>query len=56
MTNTLEISSFLKYRYSKSKQFSTKKVRAIATKKSSCLVSLILVNLVATLTVSHSPT
>ena len=55
MTNTLEMSTFLKYHWGKSKQFSTKKVNAIATKKSSCFISLILVNLVANLTVSHSP-
>ena len=53
---TLKISSFLKYRWSKSKQFSTKKVSAIATKKSSCFISLILVNLVVYLTVFHSLT
>ena len=56
ITNTLEMSSLLKYRYSNSKQFPTKHVSAIATQKSSYLISLILVNLVANLTVSHSPT
>ena len=52
MANTLEISSFLKYRYGKSKQFSPKEVNAIASQKSSCFTSLIPVNLIA----NYSPT
>ena len=42
ITNALEMPSFLKYRYSKSRQFSTKQVSAIATQKPSCFISLIL--------------
>ena len=56
MTNTLEISSFLKYRQDKSKQFSTNQVSVIAPQKPSCSTSLTLVNLVVHLTVSYSPT
>ena len=53
MTNTLEMSLFLKYRQCKSKQF---KQNAVAPQIFFCFTILILVNLVANLTVSHSQT
>ena len=54
MADTLEMTSLLKYRQGKSKQFSTKQISAIAPQKSSFFTSLMLMNLVANLTVSHS--